>query len=231
MEKSKATQAVLDRMLIEGRELTEKLEKLLSFIGSDKFEALDETTRAMLHAQASLMHQYQNVLNNRYTKMESGEGNFTGLTFGVAITMLEKGFVLKRAGWNGKNIVVFKQVPATIGKETIPNMKSLPETAKRVILNGKEHIDYTSQCLIYNRATGRADSWVPSISDTFANDWEVVDTDKLCNEDSQKVSLRDVAQPFMNYLKESYHPHCSAIVTSTTAEILEGTEVYYEESK
>lgn len=41
-------------------------------------------------------------------------------------------------------------------------------------MSGEAHIDYTSQCLIYNRKTGRADSWVPSISDVFAKDWELV---------------------------------------------------------
>lgn len=36
------------------------------------------------------------------------------------------------------------------------------------------HIDYTNQMLIIN-TDGRADSWVPSSSDVFAEDWEVVD--------------------------------------------------------
>lgn len=34
------------------------------------------------------------------------------------------------------------------------------------------HIDYTNQMLIIN-PDGRADSWVPSSSDVFAEDWEV----------------------------------------------------------
>ena len=49
------------------------------------------------------------------------------------------------------------------------------ESAKDLILKGKGFIDYTSQCLIYNENTGRADSWVPSISDVFAEDWEIVE--------------------------------------------------------
>ena len=35
------------------------------------------------------------------------------------------------------------------------------------------HIDDTNQMLIIN-SDGRADSWVPSSSDVFAEDWEVV---------------------------------------------------------
>ena len=97
------------------------------------------------------------------------------LTFGDAIKLLSKGHALRRSGWNGKNLFVIKQVPAHIESNIIPNMQSLPQSAKDLILNGKGFIDYTSQCLIYNGNTGRADSWVPSISDVFAEDWELVE--------------------------------------------------------
>ena len=69
---------------------------------------------------------------------------------------------------------VIKQIPAHIESDIIPKMQSLPQSAKDLILKGKGFIDYTSQCLIYNENTGRADSWVPSISDVFADDWEIV---------------------------------------------------------
>ena len=97
------------------------------------------------------------------------------LAFGDAVELLKKGYALRRSGWNGKNLFVIKQVPAHIESDIIPKMQSLPRTAKDLILNGKGFIDYTSQCLIYNGNTGRADSWVPSISDVFAEDWELVE--------------------------------------------------------
>ena len=97
------------------------------------------------------------------------------LTFGDAVKLLKKGHALRRSGWNGKNLFVIKQVPAHIESDIIPRMQSLPQSAKDLILNGKGFIDYTSQCLIYNGNTGRADSWVPSISDVFADDWEIVE--------------------------------------------------------
>lgn len=71
--------------------------------------------------------------------------------------------------------MVFKQIPAHIESDIIPKMQSLPQSAKDLILKGKGFIYYTSQCLIYNENTGSADSWVPSISDVFADDWEIVD--------------------------------------------------------
>ena len=53
-------------------------------------------------------------------------------------------------------------------------MQSLPQIAKDILMARKDsQINYTSQMLIVN-PDGRADSWVPSSSDVFANDWELV---------------------------------------------------------
>lgn len=100
--------------------------------------------------------------------------NESPMTFGDAIEVLKQGRAIRRSGWNGKGLSVFKQVPAHIESDIIPKMQSLPQSAKDLILKSKGFIDYTSQCLIYNENTGRADSWVPSISDVFAEDWEIV---------------------------------------------------------
>ena len=123
------------------------------------------------------MSAYLHVLRLRSTKMESenNDGGCSGVSFGSAIALLKSGFAIRRSGWNGKNLFVIKQVPAHIESDIIPKMQSLPQSAKDLILNGKGFIDYTSQCLIYNGNTGRADSWVPSISDIFAEDWEIVE--------------------------------------------------------
>lgn len=69
---------------------------------------------------------------------------------------------------------VVKQVPANISADIIPNMQSLPQSAKDIIMARAEpHIAYTNQMLIVH-PDGRADSWVPSSSDVFAEDWELV---------------------------------------------------------
>lgn len=97
------------------------------------------------------------------------------MTFGKAIEVLKQGKAIRRTGWNGKGMFVVKQVPSHIGADIIPNMQSLPQSAKDIILSRENpHIDYTNQMLIVN-PDGRADSWVPSSSDVFAEDWEVVE--------------------------------------------------------
>lgn len=108
------------------------------------------------------------VFEKTYRSMPS-----SGLTFGETIIALKAGFAVRRQGWNGRGLFVIKQVPAHIDSDVIPKMQSLPQSAKDLILKGKGFIDYTNQCLIYNEDTGRADSWVPSISDVFAEDWEI----------------------------------------------------------
>ena len=165
----------LDRMTIEENELTDRILKLTSFISGNKFKELDSTTTAMLISQHESMREYLVALYMRSKKMESGEGSYTNFCFGVAVNLLKQGFIVRRQGWNCKNMFIVKQVPAHITSDIIPKMQSLPQAAKDRILEGKGFVDYTSQCLIYNENTGCADSWVPSISDIFADDWEIVE--------------------------------------------------------
>ena len=94
--------------------------------------------------------------------------------FGRAIALLKAGLAVRRKGWNGKGLFIVKQVPSHITADIIPNMQSLPQSVKNIIMARKEpHIDYSNQMLIIN-PDGRADSWVPSSSDVFAEDWELV---------------------------------------------------------
>lgn len=175
-EAYQVSETPLDRMLIEQVELDDRLAKLNGFIQhSDKFKMLDAATQAMLQAQLQAMKDYSQALNMRITKMESGEGGFCYFSFVVAIALLKEGLCVRRAGWNGKGLFVVKQVPARISADIIPNMQSLPQSAKDIIMARAEpHISYTNQMLIVH-PDGRADSWVPSSSDVFAEDWEIVE--------------------------------------------------------
>ena len=96
------------------------------------------------------------------------------LNFGGAIVLLKNGFAVRRKGWNGKGSFIVKQVPSHITGDIIPNMQSLPQSAKSILMSRENpHIDYVNQMLIIN-PKGRADSWIPSSSDVFAEDWEAV---------------------------------------------------------
>lgn len=168
----------LDRLHIEYSDLIEKIDKCAAFVDSDRFREVvkDDYPAFLLSLQLDLMWRYTVILEQRIA-ISKGETSITTLprmSFGIAIQALKFGLAIRRSGWNGKGLFVIKQVPAHINSDIIPKMQSLPQSAKDLILKRKGFIDYTDQCLIYNEHTGRADSWVPSISDVFAEDWEIV---------------------------------------------------------
>ena len=173
----KIADTFLDHLHIEMRDLYEKMDKLSPFIESGKIDEIvtDKYQNHLLRLQHRIMSRYINVLECRIGRLDgSPEAPLHQMSFGDAIEILKQGGAIRRSGWNGKGLMVFKQVPARITEDVIPKMQSLPQSAKDLNLKGKGFIDYTSQCLIYNENTGRADSWVPSISDVFADDWEIV---------------------------------------------------------
>lgn len=172
----KCADTFIDRLFIKHSDLMEKFEKCATFVDSEKFREVvkDDYPAFLLSLQRDLMGRYAAILEQRMA-IAKGETSITTLprmSFGIAIQALKFGLAIRRSGWNG--LFVIKQIPAHIGSDVIPKMQSLPQSAKDLILKGKGFVDYTSQCLIYNENTGCADSWVPSISDVFADDWEIV---------------------------------------------------------
>ena len=171
----KPSETFLERMEAEHGENFERLKKAVGFVESDKFNKLSLTSRILLAAQVATQREYVWLLSDRLTEISTGKA-LTPLyyNFGTAIRFLKAGGAVRRAGWNGKGLFVVKQVPANISADIIPNMQSLPQSAKDIIMARAEpHIAYTNQMLIIN-PDGRADSWVPSSSDVFAEDWELV---------------------------------------------------------
>lgn len=170
----KLSETFLDRLCIEYTELKERAEKCNDFLASNKVKELDRTSQALLSVQSGLMYQYSFVLGDRMSIVRKEKPVLATFTFGTAVLLLEAGMAVRRGGWNGKGLFVVKQVPSRITADIIPNMQSLPQSAKDIIMARKEpHIDYSNQMLIIN-PDGRADSWVPSSSDVFAEDWELV---------------------------------------------------------
>ena len=54
-------------------------------------------------------------------------------------------------------------------------MQSLPDSAKKLLMERENpHVDYVNQMLIIH-PDSHADSWVPSSSDVFAEDWTILD--------------------------------------------------------
>lgn len=170
----KVADTPLDRMEIEYAEESKRQEKGEKFIKSEQFSRLNYLAKTLLSAQNETQREYCYLLADRMAQMSNKEVFPTDYDFGTAIKFLKAGGAIRRAGWNGKGMFVIKQVPANIKSDVISNMQSLPQIAKDILMARKDaHIDYTNQMLIIN-PDGRADSWVPSSSDVFANDWQLV---------------------------------------------------------
>ena len=52
-------------LLIENRDLTQRLIKLTNYMESDSFASLDELNRSYIEIQKSAMEQYKNILQKR----------------------------------------------------------------------------------------------------------------------------------------------------------------------
>lgn len=174
-EKSyKVAETPLDRMNIEYAQESDRYEKGKQFVDSQNFKKLDYLAGVLLSAQNETQREYCYLLSDRKTIMEGNKVAPLNYDFGTALKFLKAGGAIRRAGWNGKGMFVVKQIPAHITSDIIPNMQSLPQIAKDILMKrDNAHIDYTNQMLIINK-DGRADSWVPSSSDVFAEDWELV---------------------------------------------------------
>lgn len=96
----------------------------------------------------------------------------TNQTFGQAIEALKEGKIVSRAGWNGKNLFVFRQVPSEVPAAIIPKMTSLPPSVKAVLEKTGKPITYQNQfCIVY--PDNSLHGWQPSGADTLATDWQI----------------------------------------------------------
>lgn len=169
-----------ERMCQEHSELSERIGKLNVALCNDGFrEKVGDYQFKLMKEQALGMEKYYLALTARLVDMglfPNDEGKsfvFSGMGIAGAVNAMKLGLAVRRKGWNGKGLFVVKQIPSHITSDIIAKMQSLPQSAKNILMSRENpHIDYTNQMLIIN-PDGRADSWVPSVSDIFADDWEI----------------------------------------------------------
>ena len=95
------------------------------------------------------------------------------VNFGKAVEALKEGKLVYREGWHRIGTFVMKQIPSEIGLDIIPKMQSVQQSAKDILINRGTTLKYENQMLII-KEDGTADSWVPSSSDIFAEDWIII---------------------------------------------------------
>ena len=68
-EETPKQETFLDRLNAEKSDLSERLEKLTSFIHSDKFQSVSSNQRRLLKLQVSHMRDYLSVLDERLKEL------------------------------------------------------------------------------------------------------------------------------------------------------------------
>ena len=86
------------------------------------------------------------------------------LTFGDALYYLKEGKRVSRAGWNGKGMFVFLVAGSTFNVSRAPLLGIFSEGTE---INYRPHIDIKN-------VDGSISTWVPSIGDVMAEDWQVI---------------------------------------------------------
>lgn len=94
----------------------------------------------------------------------SEPGLCQGLNFGDALHYIKLGKRLARAGWNGKHMFVFLVPGSQFKVSRAPLLGIFPEGTD---IDYRPHIDIKG-------ADGSISTWVPSIGDVMANDWQVL---------------------------------------------------------
>lgn len=87
-----------------------------------------------------------------------------GMTFGDAVEALKAGQKVARAGWNGKGMFVY-YVPA--------NAYPVNTAAAKSFFGEGSLVPYNAYMAIKN-VNNTVSTWVPSVNDVLAEDWEVV---------------------------------------------------------
>lgn len=103
-------------------------------------------------------------------------------TFSQALAALKDGLMIYRKIWGNKgDNFIFQQVPSEVDISQVPNMHSLPDSVKEVIMTraiintGEDFgsIRYSNQLAMVH-PDNKIYSWNPSVSDLNAKDWIVV---------------------------------------------------------
>lgn len=111
-----------------------------------------------------VLHDSDCSTNNRGVPELLGDCDCAGLKFGEALESLKLGSKLARAGWNGKGMFVYF-VPAN-------NYPAQTGAAKAYFGEGAM-VPYNAYFAIKG-VDERVSTWVPSISDVLAEDWQIV---------------------------------------------------------
>lgn len=98
------------------------------------------------------------------------------MNFSDALNYLKSGKCITRNSWVSNTTFIYKQIPAMIFGHNIDLLKSMPNDAKNLICKGNNEdksISFINQiCIVKD---DKINSWLPTIDDLFAEDWNIIE--------------------------------------------------------
>ena len=85
------------------------------------------------------------------------------LSFGMALTLLKRGYLMRRRGWNGTGLFIYLVPGSRFQVNRAPLNEIYPEGTT---IDYSAHIDMKT-------ATGQCVPWLASQQDMLAEDWEI----------------------------------------------------------
>lgn len=95
------------------------------------------------------------------------------MKFEEILSSLQEGEVVRRKTFKD-SLVIFMQIPAEVSFEKVPNMVSVPEKMKQLIISWGNDIIYHDQFVIYDFSDSTCTYYTFRGEDLNADDWEVV---------------------------------------------------------
>lgn len=134
----------------------------------------DYLTKIIEETKLSILKDYRFLSDDSYNIIKKNKPSLRGYSFSAAIKFLAAGGAVRRSCWSRTEEFIVKQIPSRVNGDVIPIMQSLPKIAKNILTSRENpHISYNNQLLIINKY-GDATTWIPSTSDLFAEDWELI---------------------------------------------------------
>ena len=102
-------------------------------------------------------------------------------TFAEALDALQNGKMVTREVWFKSNEFVFMQIPASVPKDLVSKMQSLPDSVKQEFEKRFNNPDLQIDKIYYQNQLGRVNGsnmitgYSPLVSDILAEDWLILE--------------------------------------------------------
>jgi len=98
--------------------------------------------------------------------------DYNFFNFSEALEELKAGQAVARHSWSDDEAFIFMQVPSKVPVSVIPNMTSVPEPVKKILIGREETLEYHDQIARVDNQTNIT-SYAISVEDVLAEDWYV----------------------------------------------------------